>query len=88
MRYRLEGDSPVSYFRLYVFDRTQRVVRSFDLIAAELVNAIARARHELNAHPDGAGYELWQATRRKLGEPARNWLLARKETREDARKTA
>lgn len=78
----------MSYFRLYVFDRTARVVQSFDLIAPELANAIARARHELNASADSAGYELWQATRRKLGEPARSWLLARKESREDAWKTA
>jgi hypothetical protein len=78
----------MSYFRLYVFGDNTRAIQSFDLIAPEYAQAIARSRHELNHTANAVGYELWQSTPRRPGDRQRKWLLACKEVRDETRKFA
>jgi hypothetical protein len=64
-------------FRLYVFDRDNRIVRSLDMIAPDRVTATKLARGSAGRHSDAHSYELWQAARSI--HPA--WILMAKEKR-------
>jgi hypothetical protein len=78
----------MSYFRLYIFGDNACAIQSFDLIAREYTQALARARCELTSIREAAGFELWQSTPPRQGDSQRKWLLACKETRDEARKSA
>jgi hypothetical protein len=66
------------HFRLYVFDRDNRIVRSLDMIAPDKAAATKLARVMLRADSDVHAYELWQNARRVQKEHSPAWTLTTK----------
>ena len=63
----IDGDRVVSgmdYFRIYVYDKTKRLLRTTDLIAENKIAALTNARDFLTHETQWFAFELWQNARR------------------------